>query len=566
MIQQRIATGRSPSPQRRTWLQLSHFVHDRRAAATTLTAGMFTIMCLAGIALAGDHVHLVYQRDILKGATDAAIIAATRHMASLNSDSDDETKACHTDIPSTDRSGTCNALMPVAKRYILANLPEGRRDQARTTLAIELTPNRAAGTVGMEVEADLGGAAFGTWLWGNVVDNTQVASGVERTEAVITAEVVLAIDVTGSMDKKFTGGTAQEGESSRLAIVKQAALTLVDILAPEGSSTSVAIGVVPWDYRIRLAPNMLTKWEDNSWAQYPTQRYYKNPYKGSTQGESQTLPATKPEDWKGCLDQRAISGDQTPGLSAALQTNTPFVMSFFTPMTQLYSNRLSNKESDYRPMAYTCHGDSDRRRPYEHQDICYSDKDHATYKSPQFECETDSTKTFYIPSITPLTTDIATVRSQIEGLQTSGNATNSTLGVAWGHRLLSHSWQTVWGDATVPVDPAEHPMTRKVLVLLTDGKDNYPDAIRSLETEKVVNGRRNQACTAAKNAGIEVYTIAAMPKDSVRTLGDALKKCSSQPDADPDEKYAFVNNDTAEDLKNAFQKIGTRIVTFRRTH
>ena len=55
------------------------FVRCRRAAATALTAAVFTLMSVAGIALTSDHTHLVYQRDTLKAATDAACLAATRH-------------------------------------------------------------------------------------------------------------------------------------------------------------------------------------------------------------------------------------------------------------------------------------------------------------------------------------------------------------------------------------------------------------------------------------------------------------------------------------------------------
>ena len=40
----------------------------------------------------------------------------------------------------------------------------------------------------------------------------------------------------------------------------------------------------------------------------------------------------KPEEWKGCLDQRALSGNHPPGLSAALPSRAPFPMAFFPVM------------------------------------------------------------------------------------------------------------------------------------------------------------------------------------------------------------------------------------------
>ena len=370
----------------------------------------------------------------------------------------------------------------------------------------------------------------------------RVETRTERTESGSgIIEVALALDVTGSMRQTISGQSGQwaQGEDSRMTIVKRAAQDLIDILTATGSP--VAIGVVPWDFRVRLDAAMRTRWEDNSYAHYPTRRYYQNPYKASTQGEWQTLPATKPEAWSGCLDQRAISGDNPPGLSAALPATTPsatesFVMAFYTPMFSLYNNRPSNNRSDHRTVAYECHGDD----PHDssQQDICYSDATYWSHRSPQYECRTVSTSSYYTPAIMPLTTDIAAVKNKIQSLQTKGMATNSTLGVAWGHRLLASSWRTVWGAATThPVDQAEG--VQKALVLLTDGEDNYPDTAGNVgadgfsEGKKVIADRRNQACTAAKNAGIKVFTIAAMKESRVGDLGDALTKCSSQAD-DPD--------------------------------
>ena len=40
-----------------------------------------TLMSLGGFALTSDHTHLVYQRDTLKAATDAASLAAIPPLA-----------------------------------------------------------------------------------------------------------------------------------------------------------------------------------------------------------------------------------------------------------------------------------------------------------------------------------------------------------------------------------------------------------------------------------------------------------------------------------------------------
>ena len=523
------------------------FVRCRRAAATAIGAAIVTLMSLGGFALTSDHTHLVYQRDVLKAATDAASLAASRHWRqALGHETDDDRIK--------------DALKPIAMRYIRANIPENRRD---TPLQVTLTLHHGVGMVDVSAAADLGGVIFAKWMLDDDAAGasklTRVETRTERLEAGSSIiEVALAIDSTTSMNNTISGSSPSSSEDSRMTIVKRAAVTLVDILAAVDGG-SVAIGVVPWDYRIRLDANMQTRWEDKGWAQYPTQRYYERPYKTSTQGEWQTLPADKPEDWQGCLDQRAISGDNPPGLSAALPEQTPFVMAFYTPMVDNYHVLSDGKR---RPIAYTCHGDAPNNTSQ--QNVCYSDSAYWSYYSPQFECPTPSATAKAVSPILPLTTHIDTVKSKIQGLQAKGNATNSTLGVAWGHRLLAHSWKTVWGDATHPVNPVTHPQTLKALVLLTDGADNYPDLSGNVG-RKVVNGRRDQACAAAKKAGIKVFTIAAMDKNLVGILADPLEKCSSQAD-DPNGNYVFTDNVRSEDLEKAFREIARQLMRFRRVY
>ena len=72
---------------------------------------------MPAFALTSDHTHLVYQRDILKAGTDAATLATTRHLWTLNQNLSDA------DLIKA-------ALMPIAERYILANIPESRRERA----------------------------------------------------------------------------------------------------------------------------------------------------------------------------------------------------------------------------------------------------------------------------------------------------------------------------------------------------------------------------------------------------------------------------------------------------
>ncbi len=524
------------------------FIRCRRAAATALTAAVMTIMSVAGFAFTSDHTHLVYQRDILKAGTDAATLATTRHLWTLDEN--------------LSTAAITAELMPIARRYILANIPESRRERATETLTITLVPNRAAGTVDITAQADLGGIIFGSWMYGNMVPSTRVDSlsdlaladgttGEQESLSTPMTEVALAIDVTGSMGYPLPGGV-----TTKIEIVKNAAQTLVDTITADTSRT-VAIGLVPWHYRVRFDSGTRTRWEDNGWAQYPTRRYYPNPHWESWKkiprnsnvgwfpdphlvtaaGEWHDVPAKGNKRWEGCVDQRRLSGDDPPGFSAALPTVTPFTMGFYSPTVAYPRDSSISLQCDQT--------DPISNRPSGKKDECFTGSGHAaTYRqwSSQFNCS--------VQDIMLLTTDVAKIKRKISGLRAGGSATYSTLGVAWGHRLLAPAWRTIWGDAVHPVNAASN--VRKVLVLLTDGDDNHLG-------QNVVWAHRRQACTVAKNAGIEIITVFA--GDPSRGLKDELLACAS-PVGDEDDTNSFTG-ETEEELEDAFEEIGERLRPLR---
>ena len=340
--------------------------------------------------------------------------------------------------------------------------------------------------------------------------------------------------------------------------MRKAARDLVDILAARENST-IAVGLVPWSYRVRLDAATRSSWEREGWATYPASRTYPHPARGPGAAryppEQQSLPEqtrlpASCRAWAGCLDKRDSL------FSTALPADDPFVMSFFTPQT-------TYPESQYT--SYACQ-DYTRVEAQGHtweEPLCY-DIDRAANRwsicgsgdiqadgpwrvSPQDNCRG--------PSIMPLTTTLADARTAINALHSSGSATYSSVGIAWAMRLLSPAWRSVWGHAEHPMDADTD--VQKVIVLLTDGEDNHL-------TDAFIH--RSEGCTAAKQAGILIFTIAAMnPGNLSRRLESQLTECSSQSDY-PDGKYAFVNNATPAALEEAFAEIGRQIMSLRRTH
>ena len=530
------------------WVLL--FVRCRRAAATAIGAASVTLMSIGGFALTSDHTHLVYQRDTLKAATDAASLAATRHwQQALGHLTDDD------DIK--------EALEPIARRYILANIPENRREKAE--LQVTLTLHHGPGMVDVSAAADLGGVIFAGWMLDSDApqQTTRVETRTERIESDgRTIEVALAIDTTVSMRRTLAGGKPTNSEESRMTTVKRAAKDLVDIVT--AASDSVAIGVVPWNYRVRVDQATSTRWEDNGWAVKPTRRYYPNPYEGSYKeiprastenwfpdpylvtpaGEWHDLPAPR-DPWAGCVDQRQMSGTNPPGISTALPTAEPFTMAFYSP-TLMSPHTM--------PITYLCR----RTDPLPlGNNYCYHNPSGLTWKDDKISREQHQSMHCYeTRTIMPLTTDISAAKRKIDTLNAKGQATYSTLGVVWGHRLLASAWRTIWNGATHPVDKAVG--VQKAIVLLTDGEDNHLDSA-------IVTQHLNDACTAAKDAGIKIFTIAAMHPDKVGDLAGSLERCSSQAD-DPDGTYVFINNATSDDLQGAFRQISRQLVRFRRVY
>ena len=546
---------------------VGRFLRGTRAGATSIVAGSVAVMGVAGFALIIDHGWLIDQRDVLKSAADAAAIAATKEMNRKLIPNPDMTQADLT-----------TALTSVARSYVelnLAYLPTDRLTRAKETLTVTVTPDRNTGTVDVAATADLGGTLFSRHLpmLSNHTGPEHVGTRAGVETQVTPIEAVLAIDTSWSMDVKLDGGRVDKDkdETSRMDIVKDAAKALVNILRPN-EHNRVAIGVVPWHLTVRLAAATASDWSTKRWARYPTERTYGMPYKCTEPLSTCTpaavkaeLPDSAPEDWLGCVDGHRMGGS---GTSAAAPAEAHL---FTTPSTSAFSQA-------YYPAFYGAQYEctiwdgtiDDRGFPILPPDYlkhdCYNpyDPDDALLRDnpPQFGCSSTD------PTILPLNTDRATIIGAIDSLTPVGYATHSALGVLWGQRMLLSSWRSVWGGTVHPVDPTldSGKGVRKVIVLLTDGTDSVCNNLGEQCNDSVIGISRADACTLAKDAGIEIFVVAAMHPDQISTeFGTALTECSSESD-DSDGTYAFLNNATPESLQAVFESIANQLRIVRRVH
>lgn len=147
----------------------------------------------------------------------------------------------------------------------------------------------------------------------------------------------------------------------------------------------------------------------------------------------------------------------------------------------------------------------------------------------------------YLPQILPLTDNIQAGRDTANSITPNGY-TNITIGVQWGMELLSPT-EPLTG--AVPFFDHE---TRKIMIVITDG-DNTRNRYTSNTSE--IDFRTKQACQAAKQKGIEVFTVRL--EDGNENL---LKNCASSPEN-------FFDVKQASNLTAAMQAIMTKVSKLR---
>ena len=535
--------------------RIREFLRETRAGATAIAAAAVTVMTLGAAALIVDHLWLVGQRDVLKSASDAAAVAATLELnrqLAMDPDIADEALA--------------EALEITARRYVVLNLQylsAERLDRALGTLVVELTADRGGGTVAVSAEADLGGTLFARNLplLGAYAGPATMRTGSGAEQIKVPVEVVLALDVSKSMGRDLAGRPYPRHEDSRIGIVKAAARVLIDALGPS-EDNQIAVGLVPWHLMVRLDDGARERWDRSGWAHYPSTRRYSAPYRAkpghaAPPAVTDTLAPHPPEPWRGCLDEHRMttpSGEAKWPAANGLgdpPSRLAFAQGFF-PAFNEYS---------YACLPEPLPAGLDTQFCYTERQATGADASRQRTRTAQGACPASA------PAMQPLTADRARLDNAIERLSGIGYGTYSTLGVLWAQRMLSPAWKGVWGGAVHPLDPqTDGDALRKVIVLLTDGEDNYcGDAPGACATSEVGIERR-EACAHAKAAGSEIFVVAAMPPDDVTgALAQSLRSCSSEAD-NPNGQYVFINNESADDLRGAFVEIANQLKKVRKLY
>ncbi|HUR43597.1 MAG TPA: VWA domain-containing protein, partial [Aestuariivirga sp.] len=189
----------------------------------------------------------------------------------------------------------------------------------------------------------------------------------------------------------------------------------------------------------------------------------------------------------------------------------------------------------------------DRQDPYNLTDATPTSANASKWNQPNSPAHASDGCGPYVPNgliVTPLTNNFAAIDAQLNAMKPYA-WTHIALGAEFGFHLLSPNEPFTEGVAYSDTT------TRKIMVLLTDGKQTEPAFGSGGRT--VAQGEKNLEliCENAKSASITVMTIAYNIDDA--TTVDRLRNCTSDPAKD------FYSVEDGENIATAFDAVKQQI-------
>lgn len=504
---------------------LCDLLPDRRGAvATFIAVGIVPLVGFVGLATDAARGYMVKAK--LSQALDAAGLAGGRAM--LEPDRDDD-----------------------INQFFAANFPAGylgaavngpQIDAQETDGLLTLTATAVVPTSFMRV---LG------------FQDMTVSARTVVHRAVRGMELALIMDNTGSMRS-----------SGKMGAMKTAAHALLDILYGEDETVNdFWVSLVPYAATVNIGPGRtgwLADWdpadylppawdagtnygagEFASWAGLPYRAVT-----GSQGAQPDVNPANWEElpalRWKGCVEARPSPYDQNDDL--------PSVQGF---AHQFWPSTLA-----------TYGGDGDNDWDWDRIDEANDAENDGL--GPNLGCG---------PAITPLTAERSTVEGAVDEMQPwHRGGTMANLGLVWGWRTLSPTWQGMWGGTSPSDLPLSYdtPLMDKVAIILTDGVNEWYDwpggdpnsdytaygrvsEGRLGTTNKgtatgIINDRMLSICNAMKSQGIIIFAITFQLNNS--STQNLFRNCATSP-------AHYFNSPSNEDLQDVFHEIGNELTNLR---
>ena len=481
---------------------------ERGSAIPLIALALFATVGMTGLAVDSGRAYLVQQR--LLTAIDAAGLAAGSTVSTQN-------------------------VQAEVEKYLAANYPDGYVDSS--VVNVVATPNDDNTVIHVTATATLPTVFMG--IFGHHEMSVQAESEVTRTQKGL--EVVMVLDVTGSMDDSLGGGV------TKLSAAKGAAHDMLDILYGNRETVDdLWVGMVPFSQAVNVGTS---------------KKAWLDPVDFASRNWGTT-------SWGGCVEARELDGrdttDDTP-------TDQPF-KAYYWPDHDSYNNWVRVTAVPIYQQVCTpryCGSGRNRRQCGE---TCTNQVVGYNYVTNYVINSTSGPNKYCPQAVTPLTASKSTVDAAIDTLTAQGN-THIVTGAVWGWRMLSPDWRGFWGGEmntnNLPLD-YNTPLMNKAVVLMTDGDNTISNSTSgaygylsdgrlgttsSSTAVTRLNDRLQTVCTRMKEQNITVYTVAFGTAINT-TSRNMLRDCASQSDY-------FFDSPTNEDLQRAFRMIGDSLANLR---
>ena len=469
--------------------RFAEFRSDTRGAVAAFVAGGIIAM-VGAVGLATDAARGYMVKARLGQALDAAALAGGREIYSPTRDDD-------------------------IKMFFDANFPPGFMGATVVGPVITVSPDSEKLTVTASASIDT------TFMRVLGVNDMKVSTTTEVTRETTYLDVVLAIDMSGSM-------TSWSGGQTRISAARAAANELINILYG-GSETKelLKIGVVPWNGKVNVMRNGTAF--DPLATTATAVPGFTNPLTGSAQSvvyvpNNSPVPllSPPPADWKGCVYSRYLSNALSDD-----DADTVF-------------GNLSGGTADW-----TAWEPVDANGEPASPGVC-------TMSANGSECTPCLTH-----GITPLQNTKSAVQAAINELTSPTGTTNITQGLGW-------AWRVVKPEAPfTEADPDPDGPRQQAIVLLTDGEnfagngDGYKTVFGYGSLGRPdMNDRLRALAANVKASGVKIYTI--QFANSGGPLESLMKEIASGPDAP---YYHYAPN--ASTLQTVFKQVANHLSELR---
>ena len=501
---------------------LRKFCKSARAnVAITFAIAALPVSMMVGMGV--DISNATRVKLALQDATDEAAISLARQQQSIAD----------------------SAISSTAKTYVMASY-----NKTSTITVTNATIDRT------NIIATIDDQAVVPMFFSQLVGVSSITVKAHSVAQGLQLEVSLVLDTSGSMGETLgSGGT-------KIASLRTAVTDFLNTMF--GNSTTsqrVSIGIVPFSYGVRVLASGTSppSWMDTGGLEG-------DPY-GDLSSTSKTrfqLLTQMNEDWGGCVMTRPPPYDVTDDTPTTATPATLFIPWFAPdePDTNLgwgYTDYANNYISD---TGGNCSGSTSGKSDlWREQRTCkYNNANPSWGLGPNYGCVSQA--------ITPLTNTLSTLTTATGTLQANGT-TNILEGMTWGWRVLSPGAPFTEGRAY------SAPNNRKVIILMTDGYNNYGGVNNMNDStyfsygfarngllgnatsdnnalDDLLDAKTLKACTNAKAAGITIYTIA---------FGNSADSTMLQSCASKTTYFYFPQN--SSDLDPVFQQIAQSLTSLR---